>query len=768
MRSVLLAESGFERASASDLEHALDRGLSDPLVVRAGLARHGEASRRAELAYILLGLGRASDDQVEAAALALFSEGTGVVQCGHRSGNRIAGWVASIGAGSPSLRVRSDAEGPVDVPLRPGKPFGGAPQIRRFSFDFAPRSAGSVTLEAAVGGVAARSLVLYPGAAADLPRARDRWRPGQGSAPRVTVLLPVYSDPHSLSDCLDALRRQRMPRLSFVVVDDASPDPEVERLARRFCRDVGGVYRRNAVNSGFAAAINLGLSLCRSGDVLLLNSDVILPDGAMERLHRAAWAEDDTGIVAPFSNDAGNTTFPDPLMPGPPVPKHLAAQIDAAAQRVNARRTVDLLSVMGSCLYVKRACLDRIGPLSLAYGRGYYEDIDLCLKARQHGFRVAGACDIYVSHVSGRSFGRQRHGLVARNQSVIESRFPGYGVADACFDRAVPMRRARAAIEEELTPSAAPCVLLVGRRSTAGALMDRRIGMLDDDASFVLSLDWSLAGNAVELALSSRAASGPRSLAFALDADGRARLGRYLSRLDVARVELFEPHLLPDDLRRWIAEAGFPLALVVDGPKAAAAAGGATPGRIGAPLRMPGAGPIATDRMAAACLPEGVEVWSPARPEGGTRRDGSPSRLGVLMAELCPEAESLVLALGRRLRRLEGIRLIVLGRCIDDAQVMSPGASWVSGPVGLDEMPEVIEHYGIGALLLPHRGSCFWRLDHLPPRVRRPSAYFDWSPRGLPAGEDDLALDPTATEDEVCADVIRWCGALARLDGRAA
>ena len=83
-------------------------------------------------------------------------------------------------------------------------------------------------------------------------------------------------------------------------------------------------------------------------------------------------------------------------------------------------------------------------------------------------------------------------------------------------------------------------------------------------------------------------------------------------------------------------------------------------------------------------------------------------------------------------------------------------------------MPEVIEHYGIGALLLPHRRSCFWRLDQLPDRVRRPSAFFDWSPRGLPAGADDLALDPAATDGEVCADVIRWCEALARRDGRAA
>ena len=185
MRSLLLAERGFKWASASDLEDALDRGLSDPLVLRAALARHAEASRRVEIAHILLSLGRASDDQADASAVSLFSEGVAAVQCGHRFGDRIAGWVASIGAGAPALRIRSEAGDPVDVALRPGQPFASAPQIRRFSFEAVARSAGAVTLEATVGGAAARPLVLYPDATADLPRARAPARSGvRGVSPR--------------------------------------------------------------------------------------------------------------------------------------------------------------------------------------------------------------------------------------------------------------------------------------------------------------------------------------------------------------------------------------------------------------------------------------------------------------------------------------------------------------------------------------------------------------------------------------------------------
>ena len=141
-----------------------------------------------------------------------------------------------------------------------------------------------------------------------------------GAQRSLTVVVPLYGDPESLSRCLGALRRQTFAPLAFVLIDDASPDPEVARLGRNFCRDLGGRYRRREVNAGFADSVNLGLSLCRAGDVLVLNSDVILPDGALERLGRAAHSAADIGIVAPLSNDAGNTTFPDPMRPAPPCP----------------------------------------------------------------------------------------------------------------------------------------------------------------------------------------------------------------------------------------------------------------------------------------------------------------------------------------------------------------------------------------------------------------------------------------------------------------
>ena len=44
-------------------------------------------------------------------------------------------------------------------------------------------------------------------------------------------------------------------------------------------------------------------------------------------------------------------------------------------------------SGVGFCLYITRAGMEAVGQLSEIYSRGYYEDVDFCLKAHEMGLR---------------------------------------------------------------------------------------------------------------------------------------------------------------------------------------------------------------------------------------------------------------------------------------------------------------------------------------------------------------------------------------------
>ena len=105
----------------------------------------------------------------------------------------------------------------------------------------------------------------------------------------------------------------------------------------------------------------------------------------------------------------------------------------------------------------------RLGGLSESFQRGYLEDIDFCLRAREHGFRNVCAASVYVGHAGSRSFQGEKRALVLHNLDLLDQRFPHFRAESAAFVAADPVRPARQAIER-LMPIAQqrPVLILTG------------------------------------------------------------------------------------------------------------------------------------------------------------------------------------------------------------------------------------------------------------------------------------------------------------------
>ena len=48
--------------------------------------------------------------------------------------------------------------------------------------------------------------------------------------------------------------------------------------------------------------------------------------------------------------------------------------------------------------------LDQIGGFDERYGLGFFDDDDLCVRARTAGFRLLVALDVFVHHFGSRTF----------------------------------------------------------------------------------------------------------------------------------------------------------------------------------------------------------------------------------------------------------------------------------------------------------------------------------------------------------------------------
>jgi GT2 family glycosyltransferase/glycosyltransferase involved in cell wall biosynthesis len=263
-----------------------------------------------------------------------------------------------------------------------------------------------------------------------------------GSRDAVTIIVPVYGGLAYTRRCLESIVRHgantRVP-FELLVIDDASPDQPVRELVEQFAATPASfpvTVLRNETNLGFVGTVNRGLRLA-TGDVVILNSDTAVTDGWLDRLAAAA-ALPDVATVTPLSSHGSICTLP---------PSVIAAfglesanpRIDECAAFVAEQSLAlrpEVISGVGFCMYVTRKALDLCGLLDeAAFGRGYGEEVDFCLRAARMGMRHLAEDSTFVYHRGGVSFGEYQSEGWARSSAIIDARYPFFRPANT-YERA--------------------------------------------------------------------------------------------------------------------------------------------------------------------------------------------------------------------------------------------------------------------------------------------------------------------------------------------
>jgi GT2 family glycosyltransferase len=81
------------------------------------------------------------------------------------------------------------------------------------------------------------------------------------------------------------------------------------------------------------------------------------------------------------------------------------AAIDRAMASANAGSSVELPTAIGFCMFVSREAWRITSGFDQRYGRGYGEENEFCLATAALGWRHLLACDVFVYHAGGGSFG---------------------------------------------------------------------------------------------------------------------------------------------------------------------------------------------------------------------------------------------------------------------------------------------------------------------------------------------------------------------------
>jgi N-acetylglucosaminyl-diphospho-decaprenol L-rhamnosyltransferase len=230
----------------------------------------------------------------------------------------------------------------------------------------------------------------------------------------LSIIIVSFNTRQELENCLSSLATHP-PTVSheIVVVDNASSDGTPEAVRSRWPRvrliDAGA-------NVGFAAANNRGIKAVASEFVVLLNSDTLVPVGALDTLVAALRSDPGAAAAGPrLSNADGVTELSFGRMMGPLnearqkllVSCHrrglppVAGLVEGMTRRP---QRPDWLS--GACLLVRREDALAAGLLDERYFL-YAEDVDFCAALRALGKHLLFVPDAHVTHLRGAS-GRAR------------------------------------------------------------------------------------------------------------------------------------------------------------------------------------------------------------------------------------------------------------------------------------------------------------------------------------------------------------------------
>lgn len=280
--------------------------------------------------------------------------------------------------------------------------------------------------------------------------------PEHPSLPVIDVIIPAYRGLPQTRRCLESVLGAgvRTPH-RVVVVDDASPEPELSAWLREIAAAGRITLLAHERNAGFVASVNEGMRLHPDCDVVLLNSDTEVPRGWLDRLAACAAREPRAGTVTPFSNNATICSYPR-FAERNDLPAGIGlARLDAAFARANAGGAVDIPTAVGFCMFIARRCLAEVGAFDeAAFGRGYGEEVDFCMRASRAGWRHLLAADTFVFHEGEVSFGGGAQEIRNRAQAIVDERYPEFQPAVRDFIGRDPPREFRERASAELAPLA--------------------------------------------------------------------------------------------------------------------------------------------------------------------------------------------------------------------------------------------------------------------------------------------------------------------------
>jgi GT2 family glycosyltransferase len=238
-----------------------------------------------------------------------------------------------------------------------------------------------------------------------------RVRYGIEGTPLVSIIIPTIDNYKYIKRCVDSIiEKSDYPHFEIIIVDTGSTDPDVEDLYKKlmFENPEIKVVRWNKKPFNFSDACNFGVEKSSGDYTLFLNNDtMVVTNGWIEGMLEYAQRKDVgmVGVRLQFPSEtlqhAGVVLSADHVAFHPLYNQYIKDYL-SSNYTLNIR---NISAVTAACSMVSRKKFDEVGGFDNQL-RVTYNDVDLCLKLMDKGYRNVYNPFVQLYHYESISIGR--------------------------------------------------------------------------------------------------------------------------------------------------------------------------------------------------------------------------------------------------------------------------------------------------------------------------------------------------------------------------
>ncbi|MEK5478228.1 glycosyltransferase [Paenibacillus sp. FSL R5-0407] len=210
---------------------------------------------------------------------------------------------------------------------------------------------------------------------------------------KTNIIILTYNKLEYTQECITSIRDFTRPgTYQIIVVDNCSTDGTREWLAEQ--TDILTIF--NDENVGFPKGCNQGIELTTSGDILLLNNDIIVSPNWLDLLNECLYSSEDIGAVGPNHNGELAVSY-----------KTVGEYLDFAQthNQSDPSQWEHRLKLIGFCMLIKREAVEKVGYLDERFTPGNCEDTDYSFRIIKTGYKIVYCKNVYIHHYGSVSFG---------------------------------------------------------------------------------------------------------------------------------------------------------------------------------------------------------------------------------------------------------------------------------------------------------------------------------------------------------------------------